>query len=145
MQTLSKGSKGDDVRTAQTMLNLAGFPCAIDGDFGTETYNAVRSFQTIYGLKVDGIIGVNTWSALTAVTTQPLTVSPSTTTGTTPSGTIPIPTPPSMPTPSTIPTISQIGPGAQPASKNMIWLYVAIGAMIWYFQQQKKGTVPATA
>lgn len=32
--------------------------------FGTQTYNAVRSYQATRGLAVDGIIGCNTWRSL---------------------------------------------------------------------------------
>lgn len=147
MQTIRKGSTGEDVRTAQTMLNLAGFITGIDGIFGSATDSAVRAFQSKYGLVVDGIVGSNTWNALSAVTTQPLTVSPipSPMTGTTPSGTIPIPMPSPILIPSTIPTTNQAISVTQPTNKNTMWLYVAIGAMIWYFQQKKEGTMTATA
>ena len=65
--TLRKGSKGAAVKEAQTLLMRHGQALpkyGADGDFGTETYNAVRSFQLENDLAVDGIIGKNTWSAL---------------------------------------------------------------------------------
>lgn len=49
----------------------------IDSIFGYETYLAVRAFQKNNGLKVDGIVGPDTWtklfdaSALPAVTPKP--------------------------------------------------------------------------
>lgn len=65
--TLRKGSKGAAVKEAQTLLMRHGQALpkyGADGDFGMETYNAVRSFQLENDLAVDGIIGKNTWSAL---------------------------------------------------------------------------------
>ncbi len=35
-----------------------------DGVFGYRTYTAVRSFQSVNKLKVDGIVGKNTWDAM---------------------------------------------------------------------------------
>lgn len=37
----------------------------IDGIFGTNTKNAVINYQKSKGLKADGIVGCNTWTALT--------------------------------------------------------------------------------
>ena len=50
---------------AQDDLNTLGFRTGgLDGVFGAQTYNAVRSYQTSRGLTVDGIIGCNTWRSL---------------------------------------------------------------------------------
>lgn len=63
--TLRKGSKNSsDVRTLQTYLTAAGFPCAVDGAFGPKTEQAVRAFQRARGLGVDGVVGPKTWAAL---------------------------------------------------------------------------------
>ncbi|PKV83052.1 peptidoglycan-binding protein [Streptomyces sp. TLI_146] len=63
-----KGNTGNRVKEVQCLLLSWGFsvgPDGVDGDFGTNTYNAVRSFQSWYGgLAVDGQVGVNTWRAL---------------------------------------------------------------------------------
>ena len=58
LPTLRKGSTGDQVRLLQENLNKAiGAGLVVDGDFGNNTYNALRSFQSRYGLGVDGIYG----------------------------------------------------------------------------------------
>lgn len=40
-------------------------PCKIDGSFGPDTLKAVKKFQKDYGLKIDGIVGKETYYALT--------------------------------------------------------------------------------
>ena len=59
------GSRGDDVKTLQTMLNNNGYKLDVDGIFGNNTQSAVRDYQQKNGLAVDGIVGTNTWGALT--------------------------------------------------------------------------------
>ena len=65
--TLRRGDKGEYVTLAQTELLNKGYslaPYGADGDFGKVTEAAVKAFQGDHGLKVDGIIGKDTWSAL---------------------------------------------------------------------------------
>ena len=63
--TVKKGSKGDAVRMLQQILTDFGYsPGAVDGDFGTKTEKAVKDFQTVFGLVVDGIVGPKSWAAL---------------------------------------------------------------------------------
>ncbi len=72
--TLSMGSRGPDVTRLQQLLRNAGFdPGPIDGIFGTRTQAAVIAFQRSRNLVPDGIVGVNTWTALgvTCVTPPP--------------------------------------------------------------------------
>ena len=52
MDTLKKGSKGDEVKILQKALNIT-----VDGDFGVKTENAVKTFQKSKGLIADGIVG----------------------------------------------------------------------------------------
>ncbi|MDD6085813.1 MAG: peptidoglycan-binding protein [Oscillospiraceae bacterium] len=52
---------GEDVKWLQASLNkLIGAGLNVDGMFGKKTYNAVKTFQQINGLAVDGIVGTNT-------------------------------------------------------------------------------------
>ena len=67
VRMLRRGMKGADVKTLQAALITYGFSCGTagaDGDFGSATYAALRKFQTKYGLGVDGIAGIATWSKL---------------------------------------------------------------------------------
>lgn len=53
---LTRGSKGENVKTLQRRLKELGFYTgSIDGDFGTGTYNAVKAFQKAAGLSQTGI------------------------------------------------------------------------------------------
>lgn len=63
--TVKYGSKGDDVVALQNALNQKGYNLAVDGIYGSATQNAVRQYQQSMGLVVDGIVGANTWGALT--------------------------------------------------------------------------------
>jgi len=62
IQNVSLGDTGDAVRAAQTLLpgNLT-----VDGDFGPLTDAAAKQFQTMFAPPPDGIVGPNTWHALT--------------------------------------------------------------------------------
>ena len=71
---LKKGAQGNAVRLLQTCLHghhqlfgatLVHDPGPIDGDFGPQTDDSLRSFQTNIGPgPVDGIAGPITWSQL---------------------------------------------------------------------------------
>lgn len=67
---ISQGSTGDFVIQLQNYLNLATdkFPSIgrlnVDGIFGARTKTAVMEFQRLNNLEPDGIVGVNTWEAL---------------------------------------------------------------------------------
>ena len=76
---LRRGSSGPNVVVIQVELNRISqnYPAIpklspVDGIFGSKTEAAVRKFQEIFGLEVDGIVGKATWYALvrlyTAVT-----------------------------------------------------------------------------
>ena len=59
-----EGSKGSGTREIQRGLNKLGYGLSIDGEFGPLTDEAVRKFQQESRLKVDGIVGPMTWTAL---------------------------------------------------------------------------------
>ncbi len=62
---LKRGSRGAAVRDLQTWLNKALVqPIRVDSDFGDATEGAVRVFQTLAGLVVDGVAGPQTQTAL---------------------------------------------------------------------------------
>lgn len=62
---LRSGSKGSAVTQLQNRLKELGYnPGTIDGDFGTNTAKAVRSFQSAKKLVVDAEVGENTAKAL---------------------------------------------------------------------------------
>lgn len=69
--TLRKGSTRIEVKLLQCTLNHYGLKTAVDGVFGAATDKNVRQYQKNKGLKVDGIVGTNTWAALYAEHKKP--------------------------------------------------------------------------
>lgn len=64
---LQIGDRGEKVKELQKQLEAVGFPCGnsgADGIFGEKTQEAVKKFQEIYGLQVDGLAGPATLSKL---------------------------------------------------------------------------------
>ena len=71
---LRRGTTGPSVVTVQTELNRISqsYPAIpkvnpVDGIFGARTEAAVRKFQEVFGLTVDGIVGRATWYALVRI------------------------------------------------------------------------------
>ena len=71
---LSLGSRGDDVSLLQAVLNRISqnYPAIpkinpVDGVFAESTENAVRAYQRIFNLDVDGVVGEQTWNSLARV------------------------------------------------------------------------------
>ena len=70
LPVLRKGDKGDSVKAMQALLIAAGCGCGkygADGDFGSDTENAVEAFQEDTKLEVDGVCGPKTWAKLLGV------------------------------------------------------------------------------
>lgn len=62
---LRKGSTGSAVRDLQTLLAKYNYPVGkVDGTYGSKTVAAVKAFQKLNGLKVDGAAGPKTMEAL---------------------------------------------------------------------------------
>lgn len=64
---LQLGDSGNQVKMLQTLLIANGFSCGAegaDGDYGVNTFNAVKAFQEARGLEVDGLAGKETYIAL---------------------------------------------------------------------------------
>ena len=63
---VQQGSNGDAVRAVQSQMHSrgGGAAIAVDGVFGSMTNDAVRAFQALTGLTVDGIVGPQTWNYL---------------------------------------------------------------------------------
>jgi peptidoglycan hydrolase-like protein with peptidoglycan-binding domain len=67
MATLQFGSKGEEVKRLQHILNYSLQPSpklTEDGDFGKKTEDAVKRLQKQKGLVADGVVGPKTWTAL---------------------------------------------------------------------------------
>lgn len=70
---LQMGSLGEDVRVIQEQLNTISnnYPkinkVRVDGVFGEETRRAVVTFQEIFRLSADGIVGFSTWYTISHI------------------------------------------------------------------------------
>ena len=73
MDTIKRGSKGEDVKVLQKYLGINP-----DGDFGPKTEEKVKEWQRSKGLKDDGVIGPNSWAVISLSVT--LTVAPASST-----------------------------------------------------------------
>jgi len=70
---LRLGTRSDAVRTLQTQLNIIAdnYPAIgkmpADGVFGAGTEQAVKTFQQVFNLVPDGVVGLATWYKISAV------------------------------------------------------------------------------
>ena len=68
---LAVGSRGNEVTRIQEYLNYISNTYTsipkldVDGVFGPGTANAVRAYQTLFGLEPSGIVGAATWESIT--------------------------------------------------------------------------------
>lgn len=70
------GDSGAGVNEIQTALVAHGYKVTVDGDFGSKTDHAVKTFQADNKLDQDGVVGAATWAKLKA---KPTTKPPTTT------------------------------------------------------------------
>lgn len=63
-KNIKYGDNSNDVGVLQFMLNQYGYKLTVDCKFGEKTKNAVKEFQRIKALTVDGIVGQKTWACL---------------------------------------------------------------------------------
>ena len=70
---LREGSQGVGVKTVQYYLNILAYfnsnltAPPLDGVYGAATTNAVRIFQSFYGLPVTGVVNTATWNVLNRI------------------------------------------------------------------------------
>jgi peptidoglycan hydrolase-like protein with peptidoglycan-binding domain len=64
IRTARRGDTGDVVRAVQSIppASVAAPPLTVDGVFGPETESYVEYLQRLYGLRLDGVVGRQTWS-----------------------------------------------------------------------------------
>lgn len=70
MRVLKNGCKGEDVRALQILLKGNGWDggtWGADGNFGAQTAQAVKAYQTKKGLQVDGMAGPETMKSILGV------------------------------------------------------------------------------
>lgn len=64
---LKRGSRGEAVRSLQTLLNAKGAAISVDGSFGPATDKALREFQESRDLEINGSCDAETWTALITI------------------------------------------------------------------------------
>jgi peptidoglycan hydrolase-like protein with peptidoglycan-binding domain len=72
-RTLHQGMHGHDVRVLQSYLTLAGFPTAVDGQFGPGTKANVVKFEQTNGLTANGVVTYDQSQALRQVVSKAMT------------------------------------------------------------------------
>lgn len=108
-RVLQLGSREQAVTQLQRQLQQLGFYAgATDGIYGPQTKAAVAQFQRSKGLQPDGVVGVNTWTALQTISRQPQSTRPSAPTPTPQTQTDrraapPLPSPPPVSAPASAP------------------------------------------
>jgi len=76
-QTISQGATGSAVSEAQYLLSrMIQEPAAVDGIFGQQTINAVKRYQQIFDVAVNGVVDQETWRSLLTVFSIPPTLAP---------------------------------------------------------------------
>jgi len=70
--TVKRGESGEAVQAVQELLNECDrefekhpLKVTVDGVFGAKTEEAIKAFQAVFPIKVDGVVGPVTWKWLT--------------------------------------------------------------------------------
>lgn len=63
LKVVSPRMTGTDVRAWQAQMRRRGWRIEVDGVYGPASAEVARKFQGEKGLKVDGVVGPNTWNA----------------------------------------------------------------------------------
>ncbi|MGF1518269.1 MAG: peptidoglycan-binding protein [Nodosilinea sp.] len=134
---LAPGDQGSEVSQLQRELAETGFYAGpVDGLYGADTAEAVRSLQQRQGLEVDGIAGEQTWQALTTLNKD---------------STLTLPPPPLLPELLTFTPLMVAQPAPPPSA---LWLAlmplvpITGGALtylqrrLWRRRAQRKRTLP---
>ncbi len=72
-ENLTQGSRGDKVRQMQEQLNAVASiytaipTIAVDGIYGPATAEAVRTFQSVFGLPQTGVVDYRTWYKISEI------------------------------------------------------------------------------
>ncbi|AFZ16488.1 peptidoglycan-binding domain-containing protein [Allocoleopsis franciscana] len=61
LPVVRQGSSGSAVRVLQQLLNFKGFKLEVNGQFDLPTQIAVKNFQQMNALTVNGIVDAETW------------------------------------------------------------------------------------
>jgi peptidoglycan hydrolase-like protein with peptidoglycan-binding domain len=61
---IRRGMRGHDIRVLQDLLGNAGYDVTVDGEFGTRTYRAVKTFEQRTSRPVDGVVDAGDIEAL---------------------------------------------------------------------------------
>lgn len=70
LQAIQPGSKGEQVKTLQRLLNALGYKgadgrvLAVDGSMGPNSTHAMKAFQKAKKLHPDGVVKTKTWGAI---------------------------------------------------------------------------------
>jgi len=73
---LSEGASGVSVRTLQYYLSIIAYfngnlqPVPLTGNFDSGTIDAIRRFQTFYGLPSTGVVDTATWNVISRIYTE---------------------------------------------------------------------------
>jgi len=66
LPVLRPDCSGSTVRILQQLLNFKGFSLEVNGEYGIDTQEAVKEFQQMNGLPIEGRVDSKTWYYLSS-------------------------------------------------------------------------------